>query len=89
MALRGHGKGRVSEVAFEDYIAWQEANMKPSANGTIQIPDGPIPGTTPFVFKGENPARSNCALLMRTKITPRANPNGRRCAQSWRTPTRP
>ena len=68
------GKGRVSEIPFEYYTAWQEANMKPSANGTILIPDGPVPGTMVFVFKGEKPGPVELRFTHADKDNPRAKP---------------
>lgn len=68
------GKGRVSEVKFEDYAVWQETQMKPSANGTIRIPDGPIPGTTAFTFKGEKPGTVELRFTYADKDNPKAKP---------------
>lgn len=68
------GTGGVSEVPFEDYAAWQEKNMQPSANGTIRIPDGPVPGTTPFAFKGEKPGMVELRFTYADKDNPKAKP---------------
>ena len=68
------GDGAVSEASFEEYAAWQKADMKPSANGTIQIPDGPIPGTTIFVFKGKKPGTVELRFAYADKNDPKAQP---------------
>ena len=68
------GTGGVNEVAFEDYAAWQEKNMQPPANGTIRIPDGPIPGTTVFTFKGKKPGPVELRFTYADKDNPGAKP---------------
>lgn len=68
------GNGAVSEASFEEYAAWQQGSMKPAANGTIQIPDGPIPGTTVFVFKGKKPGMVELRFAYADKDNPKAKP---------------